>query len=263
MKYLYALLLSFAYFSINAQTSIPSYSVAVTFQKTTNIIFPYRIEKADIGSADVIGHKDRVLENVLFLKAGRKSFTPTNLSVYTSDGKFYSFIIRYQEEPDTLNLSFIEKYKTQSVAVDSFMDAQLDSDAINILTQRSILHRKTHVQELNLVLNGIYLKDHLVWIRFTVKNRSNIEYHPEYVRFTCKDKKVGRRTAFQETEISPAWQQPVFVAGDSNQTFVFGFPEFTISKQKKLAIRMDEKNGGRIVSLEIPARTLLRARSVQ
>ena len=93
------LLGDFAGFS---QTAIPSYSLSLTFQKTTNIIFPYRIQKADIGSGDVIGHKDLMLPNVLFLKANRKGFVPTNLSVYTSDGKFYSFIIHYMEEPDTL-----------------------------------------------------------------------------------------------------------------------------------------------------------------
>src|SRR6202035_5298430 len=89
-----------------SQNMIPSYHLSVCFQKTTNIIFPYRIEKADIGSGDVTGHKDARLPNVLFLKATRKGFETTNLSVYTGDGRFYSFIVQYGENPDTLNLLF-------------------------------------------------------------------------------------------------------------------------------------------------------------
>ncbi len=49
-----------------SQTVISSFNLSVCYQKTTNIIFPYRIEKADIGSGDVIGHKDASLPNVLF-----------------------------------------------------------------------------------------------------------------------------------------------------------------------------------------------------
>ena len=263
MKGICALFFLFACLSMNAQTAIPSYPVAVTFQKTTNIIFPYRIEKADIGSSDVIGHKDRVLENVLFLKAGRKGFAPTNLSVYTSDGKFYSFVIQYKEDPDTLNISFIGQHAIEKVAVDSFMDGQLDSDATKILTQESFLRRKTNEQELKIVLSGIYLKDHLIWFRIRVKNNSTIDYRPGYLRFSCKDKKVGKRTAFQESQLSATWQQPVSVAGVSQATYVFGFPEFTLSKQKKLVIQADEINGGRVISLEIPAKTLLNARCIQ
>src|ERR1700726_402826 len=120
-----------------SQTVIPSFNLSVCYQKTTNIIFPYRIEKADIGSCDVIGHKDAFLPNVLFLKANRKGFVPTNLSVYTSDGKFYSFIVQYKEEPDTLNLTFVNDAKTNLVILDTINDARLDSDAVIIQNANS------------------------------------------------------------------------------------------------------------------------------
>ncbi len=109
MKLIFIFCFSILALNVFSQTVIKSFNVSVCYQKTTNIIFPYRIEKADIGSSDVIGHKDAILNNVLFLKAGRKGFPVTNLSVFTSDGKLYSFLVQYKENPDTLNLLFLQR----------------------------------------------------------------------------------------------------------------------------------------------------------
>ena len=126
-----------------SQTVIPSFNLSVCYQKTTNIIFPYRIEKADIGSGDVIGHKDARLPNVLFLKANRKDFTSTNLSVYTSDGKLYSFLVQYKENPDTLNLLFPknENHMFKQFLIPSTMQ-NWTVTLLLILNQDVFLHRQ-------------------------------------------------------------------------------------------------------------------------
>jgi conjugative transposon TraN protein len=264
MKRLCAIWILFFCLNGHGQRSIPSYTLSVTFKKTTNVIFPYRIEKADIGSADVIGHKDPSLENVLFLKASRKDFTPTNLSVYTSDGKFYSFIVSYKEEPDTLNLSFIPNQKAENSVVDSFMEARLDSDEVYTLAQPSFLHRKVKTQDGKAILNGIYLQDDLLWFRILVKNHSQIDYKPTFIHFSTRDKKVGKRMAVQESDLPFSWSNAVKpVPGKGKAIYVFALPSFTISKQKKLVFQMEEKKGERTVLLDIPSKTLLKARSIQ
>ena len=245
-----------------SQTVLPSLPLSVSFQKTTNLIFPYRIEKADIGSGDVIGHKDAMLQNVLFLKANRKDFASTNLSVYTSDGKFYSFIVRYEDEPDTLNLSFVNSESAKSVSVDGSNDARLDSDAIQVLKQPSFLHRKTSSQEMIVILNGIYLKDHLIWFRTEIKNRSGVDYRTDYVRFCIRDKKTGNRTAVQESEpLSPWRSHNIDVPGNGYKSYVFAFAAFTIPKQKQLVIQIEEETGGRTLTLPVRSKLLLKARS--
>jgi conjugative transposon TraN protein len=247
-------------FSGFSQTAIPSYSLSITFQKTTNIIFPYRIQKADIGSADVIGHKDPALPNVLLLKANRKGFASTNLSVYTSDGKFYSFIVRYTEEPDTLNLSFANDAKTGPVIFDTVNEARLDSDAVIIQNANPITHRKTSSQQMKLILRGLYLKDHLMWFRLEIKNHSELDYQPEYFRFYVKERHAGKRTAVQETELYPAWRTPDEpIVGQGTRAFVFAFPVFTIDRHKHFVLQISEKNGGRLLILLIGNKTLLTA----
>jgi conjugative transposon TraN protein len=246
-----------------SQTVISSFNLSVCFQKTTNIIFPYRIEKADIGSPDVIGHKDATLENVLFLKANRKGFIPTNLSVYTSDGKLYSFLVQYKENPDTLNLLFTKNENHAPTVSDSVNDAILDSDAIDILKEENFMHRSTSSQQMKVVLSGIFIKDHLMWFKMDIKNHSEVDYQPEFVRFSVHDKHAGKRTAVQENEKIPVWQSPDDpIPGHVNKTFVYGFHAFTMDKHKNLLIEISEKNGGRILMLKISSAMLLKSKSV-
>ncbi len=246
-----------------SQSVIKSFNLSVCYQKTTNLIFPYRIEKADIGSADVIGHKDANLNNVLFLKAGRKGFPVTNLSVYTSDGKLYSFLVQYKENPDTLNLIFSKDEKSVPTISDTVNEANLDSDANNILNQSNFLHRTMNDQEMKLILLGIYIKDHLMWFELKLENNSDIDFESENIRFSIKDKHSGKRTAVQETDLSPVWQNSdQNVSGQSERDFVSAFPAFTINKHKKLLIQVSEKNGCRQLILEIPARIILKSQSI-
>jgi conjugative transposon TraN protein len=247
-----------------SQTPIPSYSLSVTFQKTTNIIFPYRIEKADIGSGDVIGHKDGILPNVLFLKAGRKQFIPTNLSVYTSDGKFYSFIVRYSEEPDTLNILFDSTHKFKVGLSDFVNEERQDSDAAEIKNQPSFLHGKVSGEKMKVVLQGIYIRDHLLWFKVEVSNHSQIDYSPEYIRFFVKEKHSAKRTAIQEQDVELVWDKSVkMIPGKDNTLFIFAFAPFTLSRQKVLILEISEKNGGRTITLTIPSKSLLKSRLIR
>ena len=233
-----------------AQTVIPSYHLSVTDQKTTNLIFPYRIEKADIGSADVIGHSDEKLANVLFLKAAVKNFAPTNLSIYTADGKFYSFNVIFREDPDTLNLSFMNVPEARL----AFNEKTLDSVAGLILQEPSFLHRKISNEAVRLRLNGIFIQDQMIWFRLELTNDSQIEYQTSGVQFFIRDKKQTKRTARQEIEKIPVWI--------SKDQLLLAFPAFTIEKNKELRIQVREKNGGRQLDLKIPSRVLLRCQNI-
>lgn len=147
--------------------------------------------------------------------------------------------------------------------VDSFMSAKLDSDVVFVLAQRSFIHRKTKTEEMKAILNGIYLMDDLLWFRFIIINHSEIAYKPAFIQFSIRDKKLGKRTAVQESALAFSWcaTKPVF--GNNRETYVFAFPAFTISNQKKLVFQMEEKNGERSILVDIPSKTVLKSRSIQ
>lgn len=103
---------------------------------------------------------------------------------------------------------------------------------------------------LDLGLQGIYLKDDVLWFALSVRNSSAITYTPEYTRWFIRDRRVFRRTALQELPITPICQpeQPAIV-GDSTQLSWTGFRPFSLTKNKELVIEIGEKNGGRILQL--------------
>ena len=81
------------------------YGLEVTFEKTVHLIFPSAIRYVDLGSNNLIAGKAEDAENVLRVKAAVRNFeTETNLSVICEDGSFYSYNVKYAEEPEKLNV---------------------------------------------------------------------------------------------------------------------------------------------------------------
>ena len=199
---------------------------------------------------DVIGHLDEKLANVLFVKANLKNFSPTNLSIYTIDGKFFFFDVRFKENPDTLNLSFMPEPKIE-VPINQ---AMLDSDASMVLKEPAFLNKTVKEQDIKLKLKGIYLTDHQIWFRLELRNYTQVTYRIESVKFYVRDKNQPRRTARQEVEKEPVWS--------SKQKMLFGFPLFTLDRSKQLLIQLRETEGGRNLTLKVPAKLLLKSKFI-
>lgn len=84
---------------------IPPYGLEVTFNKTVHLIFPSAIRYVDLGSADIIAGKADGSENVLRVKAALRDFSrETNLAVITEDGSYYTYNVKYADEPTKLNI---------------------------------------------------------------------------------------------------------------------------------------------------------------
>lgn len=80
---------------------IPPYALEVTFSKTVHIIFPSAIRYVDLGSADLLAAKADGAENVLRVKAALRDFSrESNLAVITEDGSYYTFNVKYADEPE-------------------------------------------------------------------------------------------------------------------------------------------------------------------
>ena len=70
------------------------------FAKTVHILFPSPVTYIDIGSTDIIAGKAAGAENVVRVKAAVRNFAAeTNLTVITEDGGFFTFDVRYAENP--------------------------------------------------------------------------------------------------------------------------------------------------------------------
>lgn len=128
-------------------------------------------------------------------------------------------------------------------------------------TFRPFLHRSVREGNVQLVLQGIYLRDGLLWFSFLLKNQSSIGYVPEYTRCYIRDRKKIKRMAVQEIPLRPLVERlPLVVTGGSDQLMNLGFRPFTLSKDKQLMLQVAERDGGRELNLSIPSKILLKAK---
>ncbi|MDJ1493686.1 conjugative transposon protein TraN [Cytophagaceae bacterium DM2B3-1] len=248
-------------------TILPSYPLSITHQKTTTLIFPYAIKSVDRGSQDILAQKASGVENVLWIKAAQKQIEQTNLTVITTDGNVYSYLVNYAPNPTVLTLSYSASNQLSETVHFSEMhpnQAQLKTTCQQIMTRRKLFQRKKDSHfGISLHLEGIYIQDEVLYYRIRLHNQTAINYTMDQFRFSIHDQKQAKRTATQEQELLPIYtysgaDSTQTIKAHSQQTFVVVLDKFTISDQKYVLIESNEKNGGRHLHLRIRNRTLVK-----
>lgn len=244
---------------------IEPFPLEITYHKTVNLIFPFAIKSVDRGSRDVLAQKAKGIENILQIKAARKGFAQTNLTVVTSDGKLYSFVVTYADEPLQLNIELIpDKNKPSSPALfPQSNQAVIQHSSALALSDKNKVHKiRDRSDKARFTLSGLYIKEDVIFYRLQLENHSNITYDIENIRFFIRDKKRVKRAAVQEREIMPVYvhQDTSAVGANSLHVFVFALDKFTIPDQKQLTIQLMEKNGGRHMELQVQNRAIVRAK---
>jgi conjugative transposon TraN protein len=241
----------------------------ITENKTVNLVFPFAVKSVDKGSRDVLVQKAKGVENVLLVKAARRDFTQTNLTVITSDGQLFSFTVDYADDPLQTNLTLIRDSSSSLVIfnqvneADVMQTAQLIAEN-RVASGRSDLKKINHSGKVSLSLTGIYTARDIIFFRFLLDNRSNLSFQAESLRFLIKDKKQVKRAAIQEKEIIPVVSHGHLhkVEGQTYSTFVIAVSKFTIPDKKYLAIRITEKDGGRHLNLKVKNKTIVKAKPI-
>ena len=259
---------------------IPPYGLEVTYDKTTHIIFPSSVRYVDLGSPNLIAGKADGAENVIRVKATVKNFREeTNMSVITESGSFYTFNVKYAEEPLLLNIEmkdFIHdgsEVNRPNNALDIYLKelgsespklVYLISKSVHKDNKRHIKHIGSKAFGIQYLLRGLYTHNGLLYFHTQIRNRSNVPYEVDFVTFKIVDKKVAKRTAIQEQVLFPlrAYNYAVRIAGKQSERTVFCLPKFTIPDGKCLVVELNEKNGGRHQSFVIENEDLVRANTI-
>ena len=242
---------------------IPPHGLEVTYDKTVHILFPAPVRYVDLGSPNLIAGKADGAENVIRVKATVKNFrNETNMSVITEDGSFYTFNVKYADEPLLLNVEmadFLHDGSTvnrpnnaqeiylKELGSESPMLVRLIMRSIHKENRRIVKHIGCKRFGIQYTLKGIYVHNDLLYLHTEIRNSSNVPFDVDYISFKVVDKKVAKRTAIQEQVLFPvrAFNYAVRVAGKKSERTVFCFPKFTIPDDKQLVIELCEKNGGR------------------
>ena len=259
---------------------IPPHGLEVTYDKTVHILFPSEVRYVDLGSPNLIAGKADGAENVIRVKATVKNFqNETNMSVITEDGSFYTFNVKYADEPLILNVEmkdFIhdgeavnrpnnaQEIYLKELGSESPMLVRLIMKSIHKQNKRLVKHIGSKRFGVQYLLKGIYTHNGLLYFHTEIKNMSNVPFDVDYITFKIVDKKVAKRTAVQEQIILPlrAQNYVTVVPGKKSERTVFTMSKFTIPDDKFLVVELNEKNGGRHQSFVIENEDLVLAQTI-
>ena len=261
---------------------IPPYALEVTFYKTVHIIFPSAIKYVDLGSADIIAGKADGSENVLRVKAEaalRDFSRETNLAVITEDGSYYTYNVKYADEPVKLNIEMkdflhdgeavnrpnnSQEVYLKELGSESPLLVRLIMKSIHKDDKRLVKHIGCKRFGIQYILKGIYTHNGLLYFHTELKNSSNVPFTVDFVSFKVVDRKVAKRTAIQEQVIVPlrAYNYVTEIGGKSRERTVFTLPKFTLPDDKQLVVEINEQNGGRHQQFTVTNAELVRARVI-
>lgn len=259
---------------------VTPHGVQVTFAKTVHIIFPSAVRYVDLGSNWIIAGKADGAENVIRVKATTEGFPgETNFSVICEDGSFYSFNARYAHEPEMLNIEmkdFLENGDTtdfshtrmniyfRELAGESTLLVKLIMQSIYKEDRREIRHLGCKRFGVQFLLKSVHSHNGLFYFHTETRNRSNVAFRTDFIRFKIVDKKVPKRTAIQERVIDPvrSYNEVLVTEGKSDVRTVYAVPQFTIPDDKLLVIELFEKDGGRHQTIRVENADLVAAKQI-
>ena len=259
---------------------VTPHGVQVTFAKTVHIIFPSAVRYVDLGSNWIIAGKADGAENVIRVKATTVGFPgETNFSVICEDGSFYSFNARYAHEPEMLNIEmkdFLENGDTtdfshtrmniyfRELGNESPLLVKLIMQSIYKEDRREIRHLGCKRFGVQFLLKSVHSHNGLFYFHTETRNRSNVAFRTDFIRFKIVDKKVPKRTAIQERVIDPvrSYNEVLVTEGKSDVRTVYAVPQFTIPDDKLLVIELFEKDGGRHQTIRVENADLVAAKQI-
>ena len=265
--------------------SIPSgrvvlpYGLQITFEKTVHLIFPAQIRYVDLGSSNIIAGKAEDADNVLRVKAAVRDFeTETNLSVICDDGSFYSFNVKYAEEPERLNIEMQDFLHSgtnnlptnkadiyfKELGNQSPVLVKLIMKTIWQNNRREIKHIGSKKFGIQFLLRGLYSHNGLLYFHLQMKNQSEMPYNIDFITFKVVDKKIAKRTAIQEQVLQPlrAYNDVIRIGGLQTQRSIFALEQFTLPDDKVLEVTLFEQNGGRHQTFIVENEDLIRAKNI-
>lgn len=251
-------------------TTVIPYKLEVGYNTTTVIIFPVPLLPAvDRGNREIIIQQEKLINNILKIKAAKSDFKPTNLHVYTVDGKLYVFNITYTEYPGFTTFNLNKLFQDNSISAPLLVDRKLSKESHLVETARKaretrqFFSKAVQENDIKLQLRTVHTTSDWLVFGFNLSNLSNLNYDIDFIRFYIQDKKRVKRSSIQEQEITPIYIDPVTtVTGQQRSRFVIIVPKFTIPDKKQFLIEIFEKGGGRHLTIKVKNKHLLKAKTL-
>ena len=253
---------------VNSQDIIP---VELALNKTVHLFFTSPVKFCDSGSGDITF---KFNDNIVTLTATKANFPETNFTVVTTDNLCYSFLLLYSSVPRQLNLNPDPKKakqlkptvstgindNTPKTTVKPPMPKSQSKDSIIYKNCRKMMGIDPAYEEIavvqkqtGLMLSNVFTDDSCLYISFYVLNHSKKAFNQSFINFQIIELK-----GLLFTKVRDQVKKPIFIynkkevyAAQKTEQMVYVFNKFKVDEGKKLCLEIGEREGDRLLSINI------------
>lgn len=244
-----------------------------------HIISPEPVQFVDLSTDNLVG--DLPSENIARVKISdadskldskkinKKNFyVGQNLGVITVVGQSfmaqYKAVYRNSDNLNTVTNIHIQPEDMQPIEFPkmTLSNMELHRFALNLLSKKIDEKpvRKEENLKLEMDLNNVYVMNDYIFLDITFKNKSNLGYDIDQLKFSIEDKKIHKATNNQSIEIKPIYKSNYQKFFRKNYRNIYVFKKFTYPNSKVLMIRLvEEQISGRTVEMKINYSDILKA----
>lgn len=233
-------------------------------QKNVALFFPNPVRQGITGAAHFVFTYNREKEQyfgLLQAKPGKNS----NLLTVTTDGKVYSYILKYSEKLPRLNYfvdgtssignekpkinpplkekTIPDLYTERTTYFQKFSDYQLKSRYLPISTKRK---KGIKLQLQKMVYNATE-----VYLVMEITNRSGIDFEIDFLNVYRANGNKKKKASYQRLEqpVSYKHKIPDLIKDGQSGRFVYVLPKFVLGDHEMLEIELKESKGSRAIIL--------------
>ncbi len=249
---------------VHAQNNMTVDTIFANEQKVVSLFFPDPIRQGITGSPNFAFSYNREKQQYF----GLLQATPgeeSNLLVITANGKVYSYILRYSRQLEKLhyiinpknsigedkpytytNLTKTEK-PVRNRKIDSLVKPEYVQHCSELLQSPRLYQRMKSKKKVavHIVKNSYHGGQ--VYVMFEIVNPTQIDYEIDSLELYRVNGNNKRRASYQELPLSPVYKfkMPQMVPKGQQIQFVYVYPKFTLSKNERLVVKLEELNGAR------------------
>ena len=237
---------------------------------TTHVIFPTELIYADLSNSRIVAAK--IVEqnrNMLAVKARMEFSTSTSVSALESNGSMHTFVIVYDEHPQSLVIDLRlgqgaqeTQRRASSPGREVSLLRQQDAPVLSEVVEgrQRLYHIGQEAYGIRFLCEDVFVYSDITYFVLSLRNSSGVSYETSDASFVIESRKRGRRAVQYERNVYPKGRYGTLVAkaGDSAR-IAYSFDKMTLTSDQVLRIYLYETGGSRNLVLTLSASDINKA----
>ena len=236
-------------------------TVFVNEHVSTHFICSEPVQYVDISTENVAG--DMPLPNVVRIRPHSQLAEEYGVVTIIAEQYLVQFQMKYSDVENANTQVFINQTDGRNLMLPqiTLTHEEMETFSKEVLKQKARKPKqKKKANGVEARLNQIYSFGDFYLVDLSFRNKTNIPYTIDQIRFKIEDKTITKATNIQSIEIEPKFQLFDKDGFENRYRNVFVFDKFTFPNRKIFTIEMTEKQiSGRNITLKIDYQDILKA----